>query len=178
MWKLELDLLDWSSSAGPIPSCICPAGYTGDGYGLNGCLALSTICQNQNPCGNGQCLVSFWYCVCNSDLSWSLLKCGTASCGEGCWVLQTPQHPVPVKPFLVVRATQRRYFFLLPEMAPNVRKRGWLIPSKTLPSTLKWMNNMKNYGLDATVPFFQRKESFQWRKTSIRGKEHLHPTPY
>lgn len=50
-------------SAGPIPNCVCPAGYTGTGYGSNGCVMLTTICQNRDPCVNGECLVSVGCCV-------------------------------------------------------------------------------------------------------------------
>lgn len=38
--------------------CSCRSGYTGSGYGPNGCSPLSDICELQNPCANGQCLVS------------------------------------------------------------------------------------------------------------------------
>lgn len=38
--------------------CSCTSGFTGSGYGPNGCSPLSDICQLQNPCANGQCLVS------------------------------------------------------------------------------------------------------------------------
>ncbi|XP_066485218.1 cubilin [Tiliqua scincoides] len=64
-----------ASESGPIPSCVCPVGYTGDGYGPNGCLALSTICQNQNPCVHGQCLAtpSDYNCVC--DPGWTGRNC-------------------------------------------------------------------------------------------------------
>ncbi|KAF7245952.1 Cubilin [Varanus komodoensis] len=47
-----------TSISGLVPSCVCPAGYSGSGYGANGCAPLSTVCQTQNPCANGQCLVS------------------------------------------------------------------------------------------------------------------------
>lgn len=41
-----------------MPFCSCSPGYTGSGYGPNGCAPLTDICQLQNPCANGQCLVS------------------------------------------------------------------------------------------------------------------------
>ncbi|OWK59671.1 Cubilin, partial [Lonchura striata] len=45
-------------SQGPMVFCSCTSGFTGSGYGPNGCSPLSDICQLQNPCANGQCLVS------------------------------------------------------------------------------------------------------------------------
>ncbi|XP_053120680.1 cubilin [Hemicordylus capensis] len=64
-----------TSLPGPLPSCVCPAGYTGNGYGPNGCLALSNICQSHNPCLNGQCLAtpSGYNCVC--DPGWTGTNC-------------------------------------------------------------------------------------------------------
>ncbi|KAJ6666703.1 hypothetical protein lerEdw1_020427 [Lerista edwardsae] len=64
-----------ASASGPIPSCVCPAGYTGNGYGPNGCLAFSTVCQNQNPCVHGQCLAtpSGYNCLC--DPGWTGSNC-------------------------------------------------------------------------------------------------------
>ena len=41
-----------------FPVCTCPAGYTGNGYGPTGCTQTSDICQTNNPCVNGQCVVS------------------------------------------------------------------------------------------------------------------------
>ncbi|XP_061441668.1 cubilin [Rhineura floridana] len=64
-----------TSISGLVPSCVCPVGYTGNGYGANGCVALSSICQIQNPCLNGQCLatVSGYNCVC--DPGWTGANC-------------------------------------------------------------------------------------------------------
>lgn len=42
-----------------IPICTCPPGYQGNGYGPTGCSQTSNICQSNNPCVNGQCVVSF-----------------------------------------------------------------------------------------------------------------------
>uniref|UniRef100_A0A4X2M7T4 Cubilin n=1 Tax=Vombatus ursinus TaxID=29139 RepID=A0A4X2M7T4_VOMUR len=59
---------------GSIPTCVCWAGYTGHGYGQNGCVPLSEICQS-NPCVNGQCIetVSSYYCKC--DPGWEGTNC-------------------------------------------------------------------------------------------------------
>uniref|UniRef100_F7D8H4 Cubilin n=1 Tax=Ornithorhynchus anatinus TaxID=9258 RepID=F7D8H4_ORNAN len=53
-------------SPGVRPICVCRPGYTGDGYGANGCVPLSTICES-HPCVHGQCTVTSGYqCTCNS----------------------------------------------------------------------------------------------------------------
>lgn len=44
-----------------IPVCTCPSGYVGNGYGPNGCTQISNICQTNNPCMHGQCVVSLCY---------------------------------------------------------------------------------------------------------------------
>lgn len=44
-----------------IPVCTCPSGYVGNGYGPNGCTQISNICQTNNPCIHGQCVVSLCY---------------------------------------------------------------------------------------------------------------------
>ncbi|XP_060104406.1 cubilin [Heteronotia binoei] len=64
-----------TSRSGPIPNCVCPAGYTGTGYGSNGCVVLSHICQNRNPCLNGECLdtLSGYHCIC--DPGWTGANC-------------------------------------------------------------------------------------------------------
>ncbi|XP_063003684.1 cubilin [Elgaria multicarinata webbii] len=78
------------STSGPIPSCVCPAGYTGNGYGSNGCVALSNICQTQNPCVNGQCLAtaSGYNCVCNpgwtgATCTENIDECSSNPCQHG-----------------------------------------------------------------------------------------------
>ncbi|XP_021504160.1 cubilin isoform X2 [Meriones unguiculatus] len=57
-----------------LPLCTCPPGYTGNGYGPNGCVQLSNICSS-NPCVNGQCIetVSGYFCKCDSG--WSGTNC-------------------------------------------------------------------------------------------------------
>ncbi|XP_067326675.1 cubilin [Anolis sagrei] len=64
-----------TSTPGLIPICICPDGYTGSGYGPNGCVALSNICQTQNPCVNGQCLVTISGHNCVCDPGWTGANC-------------------------------------------------------------------------------------------------------
>uniref|UniRef100_A0A8C9LFB5 Cubilin n=1 Tax=Pavo cristatus TaxID=9049 RepID=A0A8C9LFB5_PAVCR len=60
---------------GRMPLCSCASGYTGSGYGPNGCSPLTDICQLQNPCANGQCLVmtSGYFCLCNAG--WTGSNC-------------------------------------------------------------------------------------------------------
>ncbi|XP_051007258.1 cubilin [Acomys russatus] len=50
-----------------LPLCTCPHGYTGNGYGPNGCVQLSNICSS-HPCVNGHCIetVSSYFCKCDS----------------------------------------------------------------------------------------------------------------
>ncbi|XP_062489682.1 cubilin isoform X1 [Pezoporus occidentalis] len=64
-----------TSGPGSIPFCSCTSGYTGSGYGPNGCSPLSDICQLQNPCANGQCLamISGYFCLCN--VGWTGPNC-------------------------------------------------------------------------------------------------------
>ncbi|XP_068942361.1 cubilin [Petaurus breviceps papuanus] len=52
--------------SGSLPTCVCQEGYTGHGYGQDGCVPLSHICQSQ-PCVNGQCIetVSSYHCMCH-----------------------------------------------------------------------------------------------------------------
>ncbi|XP_026541985.1 cubilin-like [Notechis scutatus] len=79
--------------SGTVPNCVCPDGYTGNGYGSNGCFALSTICQTHNPCVNGQCLDTAFGYNCECDPGWIGINCsekiGECSrnpcyCGGGC----------------------------------------------------------------------------------------------
>ncbi|XP_053215446.1 cubilin [Podarcis raffonei] len=79
-----------TSISGLLPSCICPPGYTGSGYGPSGCVALSTICQTQNPCLNGVCLttVSGYNCVCHpgwtgANCTENIDECSSNPCQHG-----------------------------------------------------------------------------------------------
>lgn len=47
-----------------LPVCTCPPGYIGNGYGPTGCTQTSNICQTNNPCVNGQCVVSVCMRMC------------------------------------------------------------------------------------------------------------------
>ncbi|NXY42567.1 CUBN protein, partial [Ceuthmochares aereus] len=64
-----------TSAPGPMPLCSCASGYTGSGYGPNGCSPLSDICELQNPCVNGQCLaiITGYFCLCNAG--WTGSNC-------------------------------------------------------------------------------------------------------
>ncbi|XP_031795774.1 cubilin [Sarcophilus harrisii] len=59
---------------GVIPTCTCQPGYTGHGYGPNGCVPLSHICLT-SPCVNGECIetVSGYHCKCNPG--WEGINC-------------------------------------------------------------------------------------------------------
>ncbi|XP_010605410.1 cubilin [Fukomys damarensis] len=63
-----------SSSHGLLPLCTCAPGYTGNGYGPNGCVQLGNICLS-HPCLNGQCTdtVSGYFCKCDSG--WAGVNC-------------------------------------------------------------------------------------------------------
>ncbi|KAM6162076.1 cubilin isoform 2-T2 [Erethizon dorsatum] len=70
------------SSQGFLPLCTCLPGYTGNGYGPNGCVQLGNICLS-HPCLNGQCIeiVSGYFCKCDSG--WAGVNC-TENINE-CW---------------------------------------------------------------------------------------------
>ncbi|XP_006159809.2 LOW QUALITY PROTEIN: cubilin [Tupaia chinensis] len=63
-----------SSAHGSLPLCTCLPGFTGNGYGPNGCVQLSNICLS-HPCLNGQCIdtVSGYFCKCESG--WAGVNC-------------------------------------------------------------------------------------------------------
>ncbi|XP_036916668.1 cubilin [Sturnira hondurensis] len=63
-----------SSVLGSLPLCTCLPGYTGNGFGPNGCVQLSNICLSR-PCLNGQCIetVSGYLCKCVSG--WAGINC-------------------------------------------------------------------------------------------------------
>uniref|UniRef100_A0A8C5UZ61 Cubilin n=1 Tax=Microcebus murinus TaxID=30608 RepID=A0A8C5UZ61_MICMU len=63
-----------SSALGSLPLCTCLPGYTGNGYGPNGCVQLSNMCLSQ-PCLNGECIetVSGYLCKCESG--WAGVNC-------------------------------------------------------------------------------------------------------
>uniref|UniRef100_A0A8C0J8V6 Cubilin n=1 Tax=Chelonoidis abingdonii TaxID=106734 RepID=A0A8C0J8V6_CHEAB len=77
-------------SPGPTPTCVCPAEYTGSGYGPNGCAPVSDTCQHQNPCRNGQCLamLSGYFCVCDpgwtgNNCTENINECSSNPCQNG-----------------------------------------------------------------------------------------------
>ncbi|XP_005387022.1 PREDICTED: cubilin [Chinchilla lanigera] len=61
-------------SQGFLPVCTCLPGYTGNGYGPNGCVQLGNICSS-HPCLNGQCtdMLSGYFCKCDSG--WAGVNC-------------------------------------------------------------------------------------------------------
>ncbi|NXH11671.1 CUBN protein, partial [Bucco capensis] len=79
-----------TSSPGLMPFCSCPSGYTGSGYGPSGCSALRDICQLDNPCVNGHCLVvvSGYFCLCSpgwtgSNCTENIDECLSQPCHNG-----------------------------------------------------------------------------------------------
>uniref|UniRef100_UPI00398F64EE cubilin n=1 Tax=Pristiophorus japonicus TaxID=55135 RepID=UPI00398F64EE len=55
--------------------CSCPPDYAGNGYGPDGCIPLSDVCQHHHPCVNGHCftMISSYVCVC--DPGWIGTNC-------------------------------------------------------------------------------------------------------
>ncbi|KAK6490308.1 cubilin [Huso huso] len=64
-----------SNPGSNLPTCVCPPGYTGNGYGQSGCAPFSDICQEQNPCVNGQCISTTSGYICNCDPGWAGATC-------------------------------------------------------------------------------------------------------
>lgn len=65
------DLFIFSDNAISLVECTCPAGYLGNGFGPNGCIASLTPWSpcNPNPCKNATCIVgsnSTYTCQCNA----------------------------------------------------------------------------------------------------------------
>uniref|UniRef100_A0A4W4F6Q8 Cubilin n=1 Tax=Electrophorus electricus TaxID=8005 RepID=A0A4W4F6Q8_ELEEL len=58
-----------------IPTCTCPPGYVGNGYGPTGCTQIIDICGTSNPCVNGQCENTAIGYVCRCDPGWSGQNC-------------------------------------------------------------------------------------------------------
>lgn len=59
---------------GSLPLCTCLPGYTGNGYGLHGCVPLSNVCLTR-PCLHGQCMETASGYVCNCDSGWAGMNC-------------------------------------------------------------------------------------------------------
>uniref|UniRef100_A0A8B9UD24 Cubilin n=1 Tax=Anas zonorhyncha TaxID=75864 RepID=A0A8B9UD24_9AVES len=79
-----------TSVSGLMPFCSCPSGYTGSGYGPNGCSPLNDTCQLQNPCANGQCVATIfgYFCVCNAgwtgpNCTENIDECSSNPCQNG-----------------------------------------------------------------------------------------------
>ncbi|XP_072507728.1 cubilin [Notamacropus eugenii] len=62
------------AGSGSIPTCVCQEGYTGHGYGQNGCVPLSHSCQS-HPCVNGQCIETVSSYLCKCDPGWEGTNC-------------------------------------------------------------------------------------------------------
>ena len=70
-WCLVVVYLELTFCTGVLGvTCTCPSGYTGNGFGPNGCVSggSTTGACASNPCQNGACTVSlgFFFCVQNS----------------------------------------------------------------------------------------------------------------
>ncbi|KAM7154824.1 cubilin-like [Molossus nigricans] len=63
-----------SSVPGFLPLCTCLLGYTGNGFGPNGCVQLSNICLS-HQCLNGQCIDTVSGYLCNCDSGWAGINC-------------------------------------------------------------------------------------------------------
>ncbi|CAM9270170.1 unnamed protein product, partial [Lampetra planeri] len=81
-----------SNPESTLPTCTCPPGFTGNGFGPMGCSQLSTICQSNNPCVNGECVTSTsspGY-TCRCDAGWegtncdqNINECSSSPCQNG-----------------------------------------------------------------------------------------------
>ncbi|XP_044150585.1 LOW QUALITY PROTEIN: cubilin [Bufo gargarizans] len=60
---------------GTVPICVCPPGYTGNGYGEYGCLSISDICLKASPCVNGVCKPGISSYICECYLGWTGMNC-------------------------------------------------------------------------------------------------------
>ncbi|KAI4871253.1 hypothetical protein NFI96_019773 [Prochilodus magdalenae] len=58
-----------------IPTCTCPPGYVGNGYGPAGCTQVTDTCGTNNPCVNGQCENTATGYVCHCDPGWTGRNC-------------------------------------------------------------------------------------------------------
>uniref|UniRef100_A0A8C3CRJ2 Cubilin n=1 Tax=Cairina moschata TaxID=8855 RepID=A0A8C3CRJ2_CAIMO len=79
-----------TSVSGLMAFCSCTSGYTGSGYGPNGCSPLNDTCQLQNPCANGQCVATIfgYFCVCNAgwtgpNCTENIDECSSNPCQNG-----------------------------------------------------------------------------------------------
>ncbi|XP_058153894.1 cubilin [Dasypus novemcinctus] len=63
-----------SATLGPVPLCLCLPGYTGHGYGPQGCAPLSNICPSR-PCVNGRCTDTVSGYVCECEPGWAGANC-------------------------------------------------------------------------------------------------------
>ncbi|CAL8311895.1 unnamed protein product [Merluccius merluccius] len=74
-----------------FPLCTCPTGTTGNGYGPSGCTQTSDVCQNNNPCVNGQCATTSapgYLCTCNpgwagATCNQNINECDSTPCQNG-----------------------------------------------------------------------------------------------
>ncbi|XP_066539114.1 cubilin [Hoplias malabaricus] len=73
-----------------IPTCTCPPGYVGNGYGPAGCTQVVDTCSTNNPCVNGQCENTVTGYVCHCDPGWTgqicnqnINECASNPCQNG-----------------------------------------------------------------------------------------------
>ncbi|KAK3572019.1 hypothetical protein QTP86_022249 [Hemibagrus guttatus] len=58
-----------------IPTCTCPPGYVGNGFGPAGCTQIIDTCGTNNPCVNGQCENMASGYICHCDPGWTGRNC-------------------------------------------------------------------------------------------------------